>query len=125
MILHMISEMQSKLPTKQILIRKTDLDAAYCQIHANVTTASKFIAIVHELAFLCLWLNFGTTPTPTEYTTVSGGEIDLGNDLLQEKYWDTDYLKSPHRSLIPQEYKQQSTTHARDRHKNEWISEET
>ena len=42
---------------------------------------------------------------------VSEAEIDLGNDLLQDKYWDTDELKSPHIYLLPQEDKQQPTSH--------------
>ena len=65
-ILHMISAMRSRWPTKQILIGKTELDAAYCRIHAHANTASKCIAIVDEIAFLCLRLPFGTTPAPAE-----------------------------------------------------------
>ena len=37
-IIQMISVMKSKWPTKRILIGKIDLDLAYRQIHANVTT---------------------------------------------------------------------------------------
>ena len=48
-ILHMISEMRSRWPTKRILIGKTDLDAAYRRIHAHANTASTCIAIVEEL----------------------------------------------------------------------------
>ena len=42
-ILHMISEMRNKCPTKLILIGKTDLEVACRRIHANATTASTFI----------------------------------------------------------------------------------
>ena len=49
-ILHMIYAMQSRSPTKLILIGKTDLDAAYRRIHANTTTASTCVVIVDELA---------------------------------------------------------------------------
>ena len=76
-----------------------------------MTTASTFIAIVDELALLCLRSPFGTTPAPEKYTTVSEAKIDLGNDLLRDESWDTDYLNSPHRSLLPQEEKQQSAIH--------------
>ena len=110
-ILHTISEMRSICPTRRILIVKIDLDAAYHQIHANKTTASTWIVIVYKLSFLCLRLPFGTTSAPEEYTTVSESEIDLGNDLLRDESWDTYYLKSPHRYLIPQEDKQQSARH--------------
>ena len=48
-------------------------------------------------------LSFGTTTVPEEYTTVSEAAIDLGNNLLRDKPWDIDDLKSPHTSLIPQE----------------------
>ena len=43
--------------------------------------------------------------------TISEAAIDLGNDLLQDKSWDTNDLNSPHRSLIPTEEKQQSESH--------------
>ena len=38
-ILHIISAMRNKWPTKLIFIGKTDPDAAYRRIHANATTA--------------------------------------------------------------------------------------
>ena len=104
----MISVMRSRWPTKLSLIGTTDLDAAYRRIHANATTASKCIAIVNELYFLHFRLTFCTTPAPGEYTTVSEAAIDLGNDLLQDESSYTDDLNSPHRSLLPQEEKQQS-----------------
>ena len=81
----MISAMRSRWPTKLIIIGKTDLDAAYRWIHANATTSSTCIAIVDELAFLCLRLTFGTTPVPAEYNTVSEAAIDLVNDLIQDE----------------------------------------
>ena len=100
--------MRSRWPTKRIIIGKTDLDAAYLRIHANATTVSTCIAIFDEIAFLCLRLPFGNAPAPAEYTTVSEAEIDLGNNLLWDEYWDTDDLNSPHRSLLPQEEKKHS-----------------
>ena len=95
--------MQRKWPTKRIFIGKTDLDAAYRRIHANMTTASKCISIVYELAFICLRLPFGTKHAPEEYTTVIEAAIDLGRNLLWDESWDTDDLNSPHQSLLPQE----------------------
>ena len=88
------------------LLEKIDLDAAYRRIHANAKTASKYIAIVHELTFLCLRCYFGTTPAPAEYTTISEAKIDLGKDLLRDESWDTDDLNSPYQSLIPHKDKQ-------------------
>ena len=104
----MISAMRSRWPTKRIIIGKTDLDAAYRQIHAHANTASACIAIVDELAFLCLRLPFGTTHASAEYTTISEAEIDVGKDLLQDQSWDTDDLNSHLISLLPPEEKQQS-----------------
>ena len=101
----MISAMKIKWPTKLILIGKTDLGAAYHWIHANATNLPACIAILDELAFLCLSLTFGNTPAPAEYKTVSEAEIYLGKDLLRYESWDTYDLKSPHRSLLPQEEK--------------------
>ena len=85
-ILHMISAIPNKWPTKWIFIGKMDLDAAYPRIHENSTTGSTCIAIVDKLAFLCLWLPFGTTPAPSEYMTVRKAAIDLGNNILRYKY---------------------------------------
>ena len=107
----MISAMQNRCPTKRILIGKIDLDTAYRRIHAHAKTASTCIAIVYELDFLCLRLPFGTTPAPSEYTTISEAKIDIGNYLLQDQSWDTNDLKYPHRSLLPPEEKQQSASH--------------
>ena len=93
--------MRSKWTTKRILIGKTYLDAAYRRIHANVTTALTCIAMLEELDFLCLRLPFGTTPAQAEYKTVSEAAIDLGNDLLQDEYWDIDDIKLSHSYLLP------------------------
>ena len=68
----------NQIANKRILIGKTDLEAAYRQIHANARTASTCIAIVNELAFLCLRLPFVATPAPAEYMTFSEAAIDLG-----------------------------------------------
>ena len=107
----MISSMRSRWRTKRIRIGKTVLDAAYRRIHTNAKTASRCIAKVNELAFLCLRLPFGTTPAPAEYTTVAEASIDLGNDILRDQFWDTDDVNSPHQSLLPPEEKQQSASH--------------
>ena len=103
--------MRSTWPTKLILIGKTYLDAAYCQIHAHATTASTWISIVDELAFICLRLPFGTTPTTAEYMTVTEAAIALGNDLLRDEPWDTDDLNLPHWYLLPPEEKQHSESY--------------
>ena len=65
-IRHMIAAMRIKWPSKRIVIGKIDLDAAYRRVHTNAQIASKFIAIVGKLAFLCLCLYFGTTPATAE-----------------------------------------------------------
>ena len=107
----MISAIQIKWPTKRILIGKTELDAAYHQIHANAKTVSTCIAIVDKLSFLCLWLPFGNTPTPADYTTIRKVAIDLGKYLLRYESWDTTCLNSPHSNLPPEEGKTQSEDH--------------
>ena len=76
--------MQNKCTAKRIFIGETDLNVAYHRIHENTTTVSTIIVILDTLAFLCLSLNFETTPAPAEYTTVSEVEIYLDNDLLQD-----------------------------------------
>ena len=55
-ILHMLVAMQIRYPSKSILIRKTDLGAAYRYIHANAQIVSTYIAIMDKLALLCLHL---------------------------------------------------------------------
>ena len=109
-ILHTISEMQ-KNGKKRIFIGKMDQDAAYHRIHENSTTSSTCISIVDKLALLCMWLTFGTTPIPEEYTTVIEATIDLGKYLLRDESWDTENINSPHRKLLPKEDKQKSANH--------------
>ena len=43
--------------------------------------------------------------------TVCEAAIDLGKNLLRDKYWDMDDLNLPHQSLLPQEEKQHSSSH--------------
>ena len=54
-IFHIVSANRNKCQIKWIIIRKTDLDASYRRIHANATTTSTCIAILHKLAFI--WLH--------------------------------------------------------------------
>ena len=56
---------------------------------------------MEKLDFLCLFLAFGTTPEPPEYTTISESEIDLGNNLLMDTPWEATYLQLPHLHLLP------------------------
>ena len=58
-----------------------------------------------------MWLPFDTTHTLAEYTTISKAGIDLGSDLLRDKSWETTYLNSPHRNLLPEENECHSTDH--------------
>ena len=76
--------MQIEWLSKSILIGKTDMDTEYRRIHANSHITSICIAIADNLALLCNRLNFGTAPTPAEYTTVIKVAIDLINDLLRK-----------------------------------------
>ena len=59
--------------------------------------------MVVKLAFLCIHLPFGTTTAPSEYTTISDAEINLGNDLLADALWDETDLHLPHIHLLPRE----------------------
>ena len=100
-IIHMIAAMLIKWPSKCILIGKTDLDAAYRQVHANTQIAAKCIKTVGKLAFLCFSLTFRTTPAPEKYTTISEASIELGNYLLADRSWDSKNLQSPHQHILP------------------------
>ena len=74
---------------------------AYQHVHENGKLTSTCIAIVGELAFLGIHLNFGTITAPEECTTISEATMDLGNDLLSDAPWETTNLQFPHRQLIP------------------------
>ena len=89
----MISSMNSKWPSKLILIRKTDIDAADHRIHTNTRIAATCIYIVDKLTLLCIPLTYSTTPAPSEYTTIIEAAIDLRNDLLREKSWGATEIK--------------------------------
>ena len=56
-----------------------------------------------KLAFLCLCLNFGTTPKSVEYTTSSEAEFDLGKNLLVDTPWYATNLQLLHRHLLTRE----------------------
>ena len=45
---------------------------------------------------------------PEEYTTTRKTAVDLGNYLLTDESWETTYLNSPHRNLLPEEDKRHS-----------------
>ena len=86
------------------MIEKTDLGAAYGHVHVNAQKLLTCIAIVGTLAFLCLSLPFGTTPTLAEYTTISEVDINFGNILLIDASWCATNIQWSHRHLIPKEY---------------------
>ena len=102
-ILCVIPSIRMKWTYKIIFIRKTDLDAAYCRIHANSRIKSTCIAIIDNLALVCLQLPFVITHVLLEYTTVIEASIDLANDLLRGKYCDAKKLQSPHRQVLKEE----------------------
>ena len=92
----MIASMRIKWTSKRIMVGKTDIDAAYRRVHTNAQISATCISIVLKIAFLCLHLPFGITPSPEEYNNISKASIDLGNDILTEISWDVTNLKSPH-----------------------------
>ena len=72
--------------------RKTDLDAAYHFVNANSQIVVTSITIVGKLVFICMHLTFGTTPSPSEYTTISEASIYLKNNILAKMAWDATNL---------------------------------
>ena len=100
---HDCRHMRIKWPVKHILIGKTVPDAAYQRVHVNAHIAATCISILGKNAFLCLHLPFGTTPTPSEYTTISETAIDLGENLLADTSRDVANLQSSHRHLLQRE----------------------
>ena len=99
----MITAMHIKYPSKQTLIVKTYLNVAYRRIHENAQITSTCIKILVRLDFLCMWLEFGTTPKPIEYIAISEAAIDTGDDILMDASWETTNLQSTHRYLIPRD----------------------
>ena len=83
-ILHVITAILLKWPSKCILIIKIDHDYSYHRIHANAKITSTCIAIVEGLDFLCLRLPFVTKLATPEYITISESEIDLENGILAD-----------------------------------------
>ena len=100
-IIHMISAMWGKWPTKRIFTGKRDwmqpttesMQKIYDRIDLNINRL--------KMSFLYLRLPFSTTPAPVQYTTIKKNAIYLGNDLLRDELWDTTYINSPHRNLLP------------------------
>ena len=80
---------------------KTDLDAAYHFVNANSQIVVTSITIVGKLVFICMHPTFGTTPSPSEYTTISEASIGYGDNLLAYPAWDATNIQSPHQHLLP------------------------
>ena len=72
-----------------------DLDAAYRRLHVRSDQAVHLISILDETAFLLTRLPFGGAFGPSEYSIVSEAIFDVMNDLINDKTWNCEEIKSP------------------------------
>ena len=89
-----IHSIRSRHPKKKIWMNKTDMDAAYRRIHANMQSATTCITVLQDLAYLLGRLPFGSAPAPTLFSSVSDSVADVAQDLSLESSWDPSKLHS-------------------------------
>ena len=81
-------------PNKMIWMNKTDMDAAYRRIHANMQAAQTCITVIDDIAYLLGRLPFGSSPAPTKFSNVSDTIGDVAQDISLDKSWDPTTLQS-------------------------------
>ena len=94
--IHGIHAMRVRHPKKKIFINKTDMDAAYRRIHANMLSAVLCITILKEIAYILGRLPFGSSPAPSFFSIISDAIGDVAQDLSLDPHWDPATLKSPY-----------------------------
>ena len=94
--IHGIHAMRVRHPNHKIWINKTDMDAAYRRIHANMLSAVLCITILNDIAYLLGRLPFGSSPAPSFFSIISDAIGDVAQDLSLDPHWDPATLKSPY-----------------------------
>ena len=89
-----IHAIRQRHPDKMIWMNKTDMDAAYRRIHANMQAAQTCITVIDDIAYLLGRLPFGSSPAPTKFSNVSDTIGDVAQDISLDKSWDPSTLKS-------------------------------
>jgi hypothetical protein len=92
--LHGIHDIRQRHPDKVIWINKTDMDAAYCRLHTNMSAAITCITIIDSIAYLLLRVPFGASPAPTKFSSISNTAADIAQDLAMDPRWDPAHLHS-------------------------------
>lgn len=85
---------------KVILVSKTDMDAAYRCLHANLKSAATCIVIINGIAYILLRLPFGSSPAPSEFSIFKDILVDLFKTIMDDPTCDPDITKSPYYSLM-------------------------
>ena len=99
-VIHMIHAMRWAHPNIHILLCKFDLASAYRRMHLSAHTAAKCICSTAICALVYLRLTFGGSFSPAEWCVLIELLTDLGNDIINNPFWDHDKTQatqpSPH-----------------------------
>ena len=95
-VIHSILRIRVENEGKIIYVIKYDFEAAYRRLHVFPAHAVMTIIVVKCLAYLLTRLPFGATCGPSRYSEISESMFDTANDLIEDKSWDPDELRSPH-----------------------------
>ena len=79
---------------------KIDLDAAYCRIHTEPSSAVTSVSILEGIAYIETRLPFGAAAGPSIFSTVSEAIFDLVNDLLSDETWNPTTLHAPEKTTF-------------------------
>ena len=90
--IHGIHQIHFRHKNKIILVSKTDLDAAFRCIHANIAAAVSCITIIDDIAHILLRLPFGSSPAPSIFDIPSQILCDITTTLANDPTWNPDEL---------------------------------
>lgn len=87
--------MQWTYPNKRTFITKLDLDVAYQCLHFIAAMVVVTITTLKKITYILLRLPFGVVNGPNDFSILSKPTMDLTNDILRDKEWDSTANHSP------------------------------
>ncbi len=86
--IHYILSLLINHPNMKIFLCKFDIDATYrcCTLSSN--TAFESVTIFNDFLLVALRMTFGGSPCPSHWGVFSETITDIGNSLLNNKFWD-------------------------------------
>ena len=100
-IIHYIHSLRFHFPRTPILIGIFEFSAVYKRMTMLVHTSAARCTCHDDIDYIYLRLNFGGSPCPPLWCSMSEIITDLANNILASADWDPSITHSPHRAQIP------------------------